>query len=123
MVRRELKRPGERSMPSLGNKSIAITRPVGQGAETSRFVRQLGWTPYIIHTVEVRPIAQSSILNEFTRITADDRADWIVFMSPRGADMFFAALKTHSDTSSISEEVQMLAVGPNTGAALKRNGV
>jgi len=51
-----------------GEKSIAITRPVGQGEETSRFVRKLGWTPFIVHAVELRPLEQSSILKEFSRI-------------------------------------------------------
>src|SRR2546429_8201368 len=77
-------------------KSIAITRPVGQGEETSRFVRRLGWNPFIVHAVELRPLEQSSILKEFSRVIAAGPVDWLVFMSPNGVGAFFDMVKSHS---------------------------
>jgi uroporphyrinogen-III synthase len=105
-------------------KSIAITRPVGQGEETSRFVRKLGWTPFIVHAVELKPLEQSSILNEFSRIIGEGPVDWLVFMSPTGVDAFFDILKSHSSVlPSASGQIRIMAVGPKTSGALRRHGV
>ena len=105
-------------------KSIAITRPVGQGEETSRFVRRLGWNPFIVHAVELRPLEQSSILKEFSRVIAAGPVDWLVFMSPTGVGAFFDMLKSHSSVlPSASGQVGIMAVGPKTRAALRNYGV
>jgi uroporphyrinogen-III synthase len=105
-------------------KSIAITRPVGQGEETSRFVRKLGWTPFIVHAVELRPLEQSSIIKEFSRIVGEGPVDWLVFMSPNGVNAFFDMLKSHSSVlPSASGQIRIMAVGPKTGKALGHHGV
>jgi len=105
-------------------KSIAITRPVGHGEETSRFVRKLGWTPFIVHAVELRPLEQSCILNEFSRIIGEGPVDWLVFMSPTGVDAFFDMLKSHSSIlPSALGQIRIMAVGPKTREALRRQGV
>src|SRR2546427_11303937 len=102
-----------------GEKSIAITRPVGHGEETSRFVRKLGWTPFIVHAVELRPLEQSCILNEFSRIIGEGPVDWLVFMSPTGVDAFFDMLKSHSSILPRAlGQLRIMAVGPKTREAL-----
>ena len=107
-----------------GEKSIAITRPVGQGEETSRFVRKLGWTPFIVHAVELRPLEQSSILKEFSRIVGEGPVDWLVFMSPTGVDAFFDMLKSHSSIlPSALGQIRIMAVGPKTSTALRHHGI
>src|SRR5207245_4048658 len=123
--RKRSRRAGELSTSSLSaKKSIAITRPVGQGEETSRFVRKLGWTPFIVHAVELRPLEQSCILNEFSRIIGEGPVDWLVFMSPTGVDAFFNMLKSYScDLPSALGQIRIMAVGPKTSAALIRHGV
>ena len=117
--------PGELSTSSPSSKkTIAITRPVGKGEETSRFVRTLGWTPFIIHAVELRPLKQSSILKEFSRVIGEGPIDWLVFMSSSGVDAFFDMLKSHSSVlPSASGQIRIMAVGPKTSAALRRHGV
>src|SRR5256712_3866741 len=103
-----------------GEKSIAITRPVGHGEETSRFVRKLGWTPFIVHAVELRPLEQSSILKEFSRIVGERPVDWLVFMSPTGADVFFDMLKSHSSVRpSAFGQISIMAGRPKTTGARK----
>src|SRR2546427_6279082 len=107
-----------------GEKSIAITRRVGHGEESSRFVRKLGWTPFIVHAVELRPLEQSSILKEFSRIVGEGPVDWLVFMSPTGVDVFFDMLKSHSSVlPSALGQIRIMAVGPKTSGALRRQGV
>ena len=105
-------------------KSIAITRPVGKGEETSKFVENLGWTPFIVHAVELRPIEQSTIFKEFSRIVGDGPVDWLIFMSPTGVDAFFDMVKSHSSIlPSASGQIKIMAVGPKTSAALARYDV
>jgi uroporphyrinogen-III synthase len=112
------------SRTSTTEKSIAITRPVGKGEETSRFVRGLGWTPFIIHAVELRPLEQSSILKEFSRVIGEGPVDWLVFMSSTGVDAFIEMLRSHSSIlPSASGRIQIMAVGPKTGLALSRHGI
>jgi len=105
-------------------KSIAITRPVGKGEETSRFVRTLGWTPFIVHAVELRPLEQSSILKEFSRVIEEGPVDWLVFMSSTGVDSFVEMLKSHSSVlPSASGQIRIMSVGPKTSLALSRHGI
>jgi uroporphyrinogen-III synthase len=86
-------------------------------------VRKLGWTPFIIHAVELRPLEQSSILREFSRIVGEGPVDWLVFMSPTGVDVFFEMLKSHSSVlPSALGQIRIMAVGPKTSGALRRHG-
>jgi len=87
-------------------------------------VRKLGWIPFIVHTVELRPLERSSILSEFSRIVGEGPVDWLVFMSPTGVDAFFDMLKSHSSVlPSASGQIRIMAVGPKTSGALRRHGV
>jgi uroporphyrinogen-III synthase len=105
-------------------KSIAITRPVGHGGETSRFVRKLGWIPFIVHAVELKPLDRSTILKEFSRVIGEGPVDWLVFMSPTGVDAFFDMLKSHSSIlPRASGQIRIVAVGPKTSAALRHHGI
>jgi len=87
-------------------------------------VRKLGWTPFIVHAVELRPLERSSILGEFSRIVGEGSVDWLVFMSPTGVDAFFDMLKSHSSVlPSALGQIRIMAVGPKTSEALRRQGV
>jgi len=87
-------------------------------------VRKLGWIPFIVHTVELRPLERSSILSEFSRIVGEGPVDWLVFMSPTGVDAFFDMLKSHSSVlPSALGQIRIMAVGPKTSGALRRHGV
>jgi uroporphyrinogen-III synthase len=109
---------------TLAKNSIAITRPVGQGEETSMFVRKLGWNPFIVHAVELKPLARSSILKEFSRVIGEGPIDLLVFMSSTGVDAFFDMLKPHSNgLPGGAGQPRVIAVGPMTSEALVRHGV
>jgi len=126
-LRRELRgsgRAGELSTSRTLAKSIAITRPVGQGEETSMFVRKLGWNPFIVQAVELKPLARSSILKEFSRVISEGPIDWLVFMSSTGVVAFFDALNPHSNSlPGGAGRPRVIAVGPMTSEALIRHGV
>jgi len=88
------------------------------------FVRQLGWNPFIVHAVELKPLARSSILKEFSRVIGEGPIDWLVFMSSTGVDAFFDMLKPRSDIlAGGAGQPRAIAVGPMTTEALVRHGV
>jgi uroporphyrinogen III methyltransferase / synthase len=88
------------------------------------FVRKLGWNPFIVHAVELKPIARSSILKEFSRMIGEAPIDSLVFMSSTGVDAFFDMLKPSSNSlPNRAGQPRMIAVGPMTSEALIRHGV
>ena len=105
-------------------RSIAITRPVGKGEKTAEFVRKLGWTPFIVHAVELKPIEQSLIQEKFSEMISEGPVDWLVFMSSTGVDAFFDVLQSHSSVlPSALGTIRIMAVGPKTCQELERHGV
>jgi uroporphyrinogen III methyltransferase / synthase len=112
-------------MPRIpGERSIAITRPVGKGEKTAEFVRKLGWSPFIVHAVELKPIERSIIHENFSKVINGGYLDWLVFMSSAGVDAFFDMLRSHSRTlPSAMGKIRIMAVGPKTSEALERRGV
>lgn len=124
-MRKGSRRPGGPSTPKIaGERSIAITRPVGKGEKTEEFVRKLGWTPFIVHAVELKPVEQSLIHEKFSRMISEGPIDWLVFMSSTGVDVFFEMLQSHSSVlPSALETIMIMAVGPKTRQALDRHGV
>ncbi len=102
-------------------KTLAVTRPVGQGEDTARFIRGLGWTPLIIHTVELRPREKSEIFADLSKLLSEGPVDWLVLMSPNGVSLLFDVLKSHGNLiPSALGQIQLLAVGPKTRDSLSK---
>ncbi len=71
----------------MDHKTIAITRPVGKGSDTAELVKSLGWTPFIFHTVELKPFSDQKIMEQIRSSLTQGQLDWIVFMSPTGVKL------------------------------------
>ncbi len=100
-------------------KTIAVTRPLGEGSETAQFIRDLGWDPFILHTVELRPRGTTEIFSEVRRIVSGGPVDWFVLMSPRGVGILFDSLKSHGELlRAVLGKFRFVAVGPRTRDAL-----
>jgi len=101
-----------------------VTRPVGRGEDTIRLVKEMGWNPLIVHTVELLPRKDSEIFTELSRALTGGPVDWLVLMSPNGAQLLFKILKSHGNLlPSILGDFRMLAVGPRTKDALAKLGI
>jgi len=84
----------------------------------------MGWNPLIVHTVELKPREQSEIFTELSRVLTEGPVDWLVLMSPNGANLLFDILRTHGNLlPSVLGDLQLLAVGPKTKDALARQGI
>ncbi len=104
--------------------TVAVTRPAGLGDDTIRLVKELGWKPLIVHTVELRPREQSEIFTELSQVLTGGPVDWLVLMSPNGANLLFDILRSHGNLlPSVIGDLQLLAVGPKTKDALARQGI
>lgn len=116
-----MKRLGGQSTARPTPKAIAITRPVGKGRDTEEFVRSLGWTPFIFHTVELKPM-NDQIKHEIETSLTKGPVDWIVFMSPTGVDLLFGMLTSRHGLLDASHRTNILAVGPKTRDRLALHG-
>ena len=104
-------------------KTLAVTRPVGQGRDTAFLIRKWKWNPLIFHTVELKPRPARLVSRELNGIVSTGAPDWIVFMSPRGAGLFFKASRNlERPARAILDGSRILAVGPKTEASLKQLG-
>ena len=104
--------------------TVAVTRPLGRGEDTIRLVKEMGWSPLIVHTVELRPREESEIFTELSRVLTGGPVDWLVLMSPNGANLLFDILRSHGNLlPSVLGDLQLLAVGPKTKDALARQGI
>ncbi len=104
-------------------KTIAVTRPVGEGRDTASLIRKLGWNPLIFYTVELKPRPIRLVCRELDGIVTTGVPDWLVFMSPRGAGLFFDALRSLKEPAkALMDRTRILAVGPKTEASLKKLG-
>jgi len=84
----------------------------------------MGWNPLIVHTVELRPREQSEIFTELSRVLTEGPVDWLVLMSPNGANLLFDILRTHGNLlPSVLGDLELLAVGPRTKEALAKQGI
>src|SRR6266496_5122493 len=120
---RRSRRPGGRFTAELDPKTIAITRPVGKGGDTAELVRNLGWTPFIFHTVELKPLDDQKIMTQIQSSLTQGQIDWIVFMSSTGVKLLFDVLATHPSLPRFPHETRFLAVGPRTRDNLLRHGI
>src|SRR5947199_10415230 len=120
---RRSRRPGGRFTAKLEPKTIAITRPVGRGSDTAELVKSLGWTPFIFHTVELKPLDEQMILDQIQSCLTQDRVDWIVFMSSTGVKLLFDIITSHPNLPRIPPKTRFLAVGPRTRDSLIRYGI
>ena len=103
---------------------LAITRPVGKGEETADYVRQLGWNPLIVHSVQLMPRDPSDLFSDLREIISEGVVDWMVFMSPEGVRQIFEILRTHRNLlPSLLGKFRVVAVGPTTRDALMKQGL
>src|SRR2546427_12663410 len=104
--------------------TVAVTRPAGLGKDTIRLVKEMGWNPLIVHTVELRPREQSEIFTELSQLLTGGPVDWMVLMSPNGSNLLFDILRSHGNLlPSALGDLHLLAVGPKTKDTLARQGI
>src|SRR6266849_1550319 len=103
--------------------SLAVTRPSGEGASTAAQIRERGWRPLIVHTVELKPRPVEQVSDELEKEIRTGIPDWIVFMRPRSPGMLFDdANQDDMLKTTIIQPSRIIAVGPKTQSSLKETG-
>jgi len=102
-------------------KTFAVTRPVGEGLDTAELVREIGWEPFIIHTVELKPYDRNTLTRMLHAVFSKAPVDWLVLMSRSGVFLLFDVLR--SSGFQIPRSTRMVAVGPKTLEALHAHGI
>ncbi len=123
MERRKSRRLGGQSTAEPIARTIAVTRPVGKGEDTAEFVRGLGWTPFIFHTVDLMPVETLEIANQLQYCLNQGPIAWIVFMSSSGVRLLFDAIGSDPSLQKALEKTRFLAVGPKTRDTLAHYGI
>ena len=98
-----------------------MTRPIGEGSDTADQINEHGWSPLIVHTVEINPRPIEQVSHDLLKEVSEGIPGWIVFMSPRGASIFFDAANRELK-EKILEQSRILAVGPKTRNSLNEQG-
>jgi len=105
----------------LARQRIVVTRPPHQAPELADRLRVLGAKPILFPTIQIRPMEDSSELDE--AIANLGRYDWVIFTSVNGVAIFFERLQTLGLDTILFDGVRVAAIGPATGDALAENGV
>jgi uroporphyrinogen III methyltransferase/synthase len=119
--------PGE-DYPLLGQR-VLVTRPAHQAADFMAELRALGAEPISFPTIEIRPVKDTSALDQAIRRLAaaasgeTDGYDWLVLTSANGVASFWDQLQQLGLDSRCLAPVRIAAIGPATAEALARRSI
>jgi len=112
--------------PTLKGRTIAITRPAGQAEEAGKIVKEKGGNPYYVPTIEIKATRDLSAIKNFIRDLANEKVDYVIFMSVNGVKHLLDAAKDLRQLANIKkglENTSIIAVGPRTAQELQTNQI
>lgn len=110
--------PASSSLP-LANKTILVTRSVGQSGEFTDRLQAAGATVIEMPAIEIGPPSQWEALdNAIARIQT---FDWLILTSTNGVDYFFERLFTQSKDARSLGALKIAVVGKKTANSLKQH--
>lgn len=116
--------PGGRGLMPLRRPTIALTRPPHLITATARSIAERGATPYLLPTLRIRPLENMRGVRRLLSEMERGRVDFIVFMSVNGLDHFCRLLRrAGGQPQLVSSRARVIAVGPATAEAARRNGI
>jgi uroporphyrinogen-III synthase len=107
---------------TLKGRTVAITRSRDQAEETGKLIKRYGGKPYFVPSIELRASNELSAVERFIAELAEERIDYVVFMSVNGVRYLLSSaeklgLKTRLE-QSLANTLTM-AVGPKTAQELR----
>lgn len=107
-------------MPSLRNKTIAITRSEQDAREFFQLVEAQGGKAVAIPAIEIVP-ADSKVAQRFVELLQKKKHDYCAFMSAQAVRVLFG-LAGEKAVDAL-KQTTIVAVGPKTAQELERHGV
>jgi uroporphyrinogen-III synthase len=104
---------------ALSGKRFLVTRAQSQAQEFVRLLEDNGAEAVCVPTIEIVPPSSWESLDLATR-NLDD-FDIVIFTSVNGVDAFFERLLENNQYYGVLTDITIVAVGPKTAEALKRN--
>lgn len=106
---------------SLKNKTIAITRPIGQAEEAGKLITEMDGIPYYIPAIEIKGLSNFIPVKKFIAELQKGQVDYVILMSTNGVKYLFEAAEKLKMLSKLQEGLAktfVIAVGPRTADAL-----
>ncbi|MBL8794653.1 MAG: uroporphyrinogen-III C-methyltransferase [Planctomycetia bacterium] len=101
----------------LFNRRVLVTRPKHQAGDFVQRLEQLGATPYILPTVEIRdPPSWDAVDRAIAHLAS---YQWLVFTSSNGVHAFVKRLRHLGRDLRALGTIRLAAIGPETAAALR----
>ncbi len=110
----------------LKGRTIVVTRPRDQAAETMKAIEARGWKPYLLPAIEIQAPTDLSGVKPFFQALASKRADYVILMSVNGVKHLLAIAENMGILGEVKRNLRttvVMAVGPKTAQELENNGV
>jgi uroporphyrinogen III methyltransferase/synthase len=108
---------GWRNKLPLGNASVLISRPKGQGADFSTKLKNLGANVFQFDSMIIKsPDDWSLVDHEIKNIAS---FDWLVFTSANGVEKFLQRFLQLGFDIRMLSDLKIACIGPSTALALK----
>jgi uroporphyrinogen III methyltransferase/synthase len=108
---------------SLAGLTVLVPRARDQASGFSSLLRARGAEPLEVPTIEIRPVASPAELDRAVQAVAAGRYHWVVLTSVNGVTAVRDRVQALGLDPATLGKVQVAAVGPATGAALRAGGV
>jgi uroporphyrinogen-III synthase len=103
----------------LSQRTIAITRPLGQAGKLSTLIEAAGGKPLLFPLISITSLDH---YGDFDQATANLKDyDWAIFISSNAVQNSLPRLTSH--IKSLSKTLQFAAIGPSTAAELNAFGI
>jgi uroporphyrinogen-III synthase len=110
----------------LKGRTVVVTRPRNQAAETLKAIELRGAKPYLLPTIEIKAPRDLSAATRFFQDLANKKADYVILMSTNGVHQLLAiaeSLCTLEEFKRNLKNAAVMAVGPKTAQELENNGI
>lgn len=110
----------------LKGRTIVITRPREQAAETVKAIEALGGKAYSFPTIEIARSVDTSIVKPFLEALANNKVDYVILMSVNGVKHLLDIIENLGVADEFKKNLKktvMIAVGPKTAQELEKNGI
>lgn len=111
---------------TLKGRTVVVTRPRNQAAETLKAIELRGAKPYLLPTIEIKAPRDLSAATRFFQDLASKKADYVILMSVNGVQQLLViaeSLGVVEEFKSNLKNAVVMAVGPKTAQELENNGI
>ena len=111
---------------TLKGRTIAVTRPREQAAESGKIIRRMGGKPYFIPTIEIKGSRDLSTTKRFIEALLLEKVDYVILMSVNGVQYLFSAAESLGLQKKLEQGLKkttIIAVGPKTARELENHQI